>query len=114
MKQKRIVFLLLMFTVMVVIFSFSAQPSDVSKNTSGRIEKAVNDWVEKSEHIEPKKKKEIQENMTFIVRKTAHFTIYTVLGICTMGAMHTYKREIWEKVCMADGDRNRNGIRIFR
>jgi len=114
MEQRRIFFLIVALIVMLVIFSFSAQPSDVSKETSGRIEKVVGAWVEKAEFIQPEKKKEIQENMTFIVRKTAHFTIYTILGICVMGFANTYERRIWEKESVAYGNCHRNGICSFR
>lgn len=114
MNRKRIVFLMLALIVMMVIFCFSAQPSDVSNQTSGRIERSVETWVENTNLIQNEKKKDIKENLTFIVRKTAHFTIYTLLGICVMGFVSTYERKVWKKESVANGYFVGNAVCRFR
>lgn len=92
MNIKRMIFGIASITVMIIIFCFSAQPGEDSKQTSGKIEKSIAQAIDNSRNIKPEKKENIKENLTFIVRKTAHFTIYTVLGICVMNFMNTYQR----------------------
>lgn len=66
---------------MLAIFCFSAQPADESTETSSGFcilfsKLLYPDYAS----YEPEIQKMITESMTFIVRKTAHFTEYAVLG----------------------------------
>ncbi len=85
---------------MGIIFGFSAQTGDVSKQTSGRIEQSIEKAIEESNWIKRENKHKWKENVTVIVRKTAHFTIYTILGICVMGFCGTFegtynRKQLW-------------------
>ena len=70
---KRIIYGILIIINCIVIFNFSAQNAEKSSKTSNVIvNKIVTDISKKNTKIE---KENISNNITFIVRKTAHFSI---------------------------------------
>lgn len=86
---KRIIYAILIIINCIIIFNFSAQNAEKSSKTSNVIvNKIVTDISKKSTKIE---KENIANNVTFIVRKTAHFSIYTLLGILLMSEANTFK-----------------------
>ncbi len=94
---KRILSLVLLCLWMGVIFFFSAQPAKKSSAVSGAVQKKVEAVVKK---VFPKldtNKPKTQSLMTRIVRKTAHFCLYFVLGIfalCTAISFRN-KKGVW-------------------
>ena len=79
----QIVFLLLTLAIMVTIFCLSSQNADSSSNTSARLTKTfVKTFYGDYNSFSPEKQHEIWEKSSFIVRKLAHFSIYTALGFC--------------------------------
>lgn len=77
--------LLLVLSIMIMIFCFSAQPADLSSQTSGRF----TEWMIKLlfpdfKVLDPIRQEEIRSVMTVLVRKTAHATEYTMLGLSLM------------------------------
>ena len=79
----QILFLILTLAVMVTIFMFSSQNAEESSQTSSTITKAAVIIIDSNYYNEPpEKQKEIWDLASFIVRKLAHFSIYTVLGFC--------------------------------
>ena len=68
---------------MIIIFLLSNQKAQDSKELSNSFitKTIINIYEMKHGKITEEKKIEIKENYSFIVRKTAHFTIYLVLGI---------------------------------
>lgn len=85
---KRIIFSVLIIINCMVIFSFSSQNSDTSSNTSGifvdKLVKIINNITKTSET------QELKDNVTFVVRKGAHLSIYTLLGIWLYGLANTF------------------------
>lgn len=83
LKYKDKVLIILAIIWMGVIFMFSAQVSDESKSSSNKVTSAVVNTVIsiKKENISEEKRQKIIEDKTFIVRKTAHFTEYFILGL---------------------------------
>lgn len=81
--MKKTVLYILIILWMVLIFSFSNQKADDSaKLSDGVIEKTIgNIYKMTHKNVEDKKLDEIKEEYTHITRKTAHFTIYTILGL---------------------------------
>lgn len=75
MKKLRIIFLTLIILWMGTVFYFSNQPGDTSKATSSSVTKFISKIIynEKDEEYELK-----VEKLDRIVRKLAHFSIYTV------------------------------------
>ena len=86
---KRIIFAILIILNCIAIFMFSAQDAEKSSKTSGVI---VNSVVDTVSTVNKKVKKETLKNkITFYVRKLAHFSIYTLLGVWLLNETNTFK-----------------------
>ncbi len=92
MKTKRTVFLILIIINCIIIFCFSNQVADVSSVSSGRIVNLIAELLPSIKNM-PEAEKQIicSEVLSLIVRKTAHFSIYMLLGFLTMNFAVTYK-----------------------
>ena len=68
---------------MIIIFLLSNQKAQDSKQLSNSFiaKTIINIYEMKHGEISEENKIEIKENYSFIVRKTAHFTIYLILGL---------------------------------
>ncbi|WP_295071432.1 VanZ family protein [Ruminococcus sp.] len=82
------VFIVLTLAVMILIFIFSAQDADESSKTSSRFTKyAVRIFYSDYDSQSPEIQKEMWDKTSFMIRKTAHFSIYTLLGFCASFAV---------------------------
>lgn len=96
---KRIIFAILVILNCIAIFMFSAQNAEKSSKTSGVI---VNRVVDTVSTVNKKVKKETLKNsITFYVRKLAHFSIYTLLGIWLLNEMNTFKISTLKRVIIS-------------
>ena len=85
---KRIIFTILIIVNCLVIFKFSSQNADTSSQTSGVV---VNKIVDKISNANKNINKEkLTDDVTFVVRKCAHLSIYTLLGIWLMNLANTF------------------------
>lgn len=83
LKIYQILFAALTLAVMVTIFVLSSEDADTSSQTSSSLTKVAVTIIDKNYYNEPPaKQQEIWHQASFIVRKLAHFSIYTVLGFC--------------------------------
>lgn len=91
-KVKRIVLYTLLVLVLTTIFIFSGEPGKKSESTSDAFTSTIIDKVSSitNKDIKETKKKDIIESTRFIVRKTAHFSIYFILGIIIYLLLSTY------------------------
>lgn len=97
-RIKRIIFSILIIINCIVIFKFSSQDSEKSNETSGVV---VNRVVNTISTVNKKVKKEsIKDTVTFMVRKCAHFSIYTLLGIWLMNLTNTFDISTKRKILM--------------
>lgn len=79
------------FVWMVVIFVFSAQNGDTSGATSGNlIEFIAKIFNPDFDNMTEAERLEIITSWQLIVRKTAHFSEYAVLGALSANALRTY------------------------
>lgn len=79
MKNKKKYFLYLLLVIWLgIIFFFSSQPGEVSLKQSDTIIYKITDIVSKKDE---ETKKHLSIKWTFLVRKTAHFLEYFVLGL---------------------------------
>ena len=93
--MKKTIYTILIITWMSLIFMFSNQPATESSKLSdgfisttiGNIYKLFNNDVSEEKLIEIKKK------YTTPVRKTAHFTIYLILGLLVTNLLKEYNIE---------------------
>ena len=81
--MKKIILLFLIVIWMFIIFMFSNEPAVESTNSSGGIIDVVIDFYEKisSKNLSVEKKQLLSEKLQFPIRKSAHLTIYLILGI---------------------------------
>ncbi len=80
MKKRFYIKLALVIIWMFVIFSFSAQDAEKSLNTSDQVIIKTAETI-KREELTPKEKDTIINKYIVLVRKSAHFFLYFVLGI---------------------------------
>lgn len=79
---KRIVYAVLIILWMITIFEFSNQNGDTSQGTSDVITDKI---IEINNDLENKR-----DQVSFCVRKLAHFSIYFIGGILAFGFFDTY------------------------
>lgn len=88
MTTFRKVFIALSFLVMLLIFIFSARDATKSSSDSGRIGRFIvkHFYRDYEDMTEAQIDMEV-ESITYVVRKTAHFTEYLILGLCLCAAV---------------------------
>lgn len=83
--MKRKIFIILALAVMILIFRFSMQDSSESSGVSSKFTDFIlNKFVR---DLSADEKKNFLETAEYIIRKLAHFSIYTVLGFCMSSAV---------------------------
>lgn len=99
-KTKRFLLDILLFLWMIIIYSFSNQVADISSNTSGNtIRFFVN--IISSNKFDEESKEKIISDLQPVVRKLAHFFVYTLGGILLYNLLNTYEIEFFKKVGIA-------------
>jgi len=104
MKKKitRIIWHILTLACMACIFYLSSQDSGSSSKMSGEfIGKLANIFVGDFKNMTESQQMLFISGAQRIVRKYAHFFIYSVLGFFTMGTMYTYKMNLKSKLLTA-------------
>ena len=89
--MKKTIFAVLLVLWMGFIFSMSCENAEESSNTSGQTIKVVLSTVPEFEKQPEEVKVNIIEKLQFIVRKSAHFIGYMILGILASGLILHYK-----------------------
>lgn len=90
MNILRIILILLLLCTFFVIFGFSSQDGEVSGGISQRITKTILEKSNRYNNLPEKRQNEISHRTEKIIRKMAHFSIYTVVGLLLMGLFSTY------------------------
>lgn len=94
MKLRKVIFLILIITNCITIFYFSNQVANTSSASSGRVVNFVMKVVPKLRNMQEYEKQYMaNEVLQPIVRKLAHFSIYTLLGFLTMNYALACKKE---------------------
>lgn len=84
-KHLRYISLFCVIAVMATIFLLSAQSAQDSSELSGEfVEIIIKIFVPNYNNLSVSEQQEIQEKISFVVRKTAHFTEFTFLGFFLM------------------------------
>ena len=87
---KRIIFLFMLMVTFYIIFNFSSQDGVESGNISKRVTEFVVEIISKFKNMDITLKVHYIEKLHPIIRKIAHFSIYTVVGFSIMGFMCTF------------------------
>ena len=90
--MKKTILKIIIILWMILIFMLSNQPAiESSRLSDGVIEKTIGN-IYKITHKDttPEKIEEIKQKYSHIVRKTAHFTIYLILGLLVSTLLKEY------------------------
>ena len=95
----RVIFALLAVACMAVIFMFSQDNSSESSGKSGKVtETAVDVFVRDYKDMPPSKQHTIMDKAEHIVRKLAHYSIYTALGFTVSMAVGRRRFFSWKSL----------------
>lgn len=89
----RYILVICVITLCCVIFNFSSKESQNSSQSSGRVAGFLLDTFGNGKQMTEQQRNEQIDSMQYIIRKTAHFLIYMLLGILLMCTTITFK---WE------------------
>ena len=93
MNFKKTLYWLPVLAIMITVFYFSSQDATTSSETSSGFSEFLAEII--SPDYESKSKayqKELLENCQFVVRKSAHFSIYALMGFLSFNAFRQHKR----------------------
>ena len=92
----RIVLILLLLSTFFIIFGFSSQDGETSGGISRNITNKILQFSNEYKALEQEEKEQIANRTEKIIRKIAHFSIYTLVGLLLMGLLSTYNiKENW-------------------
>lgn len=86
----RIILILLLLGTFYIIFGFSSQDGEKSGSISRRITEKIATLIPQIQEKSKLKKENIMNTMESIIRKMAHFSIYTLVGLLLMALVSTY------------------------
>lgn len=86
----RIILILLLLGIFYIIFGFSSQDGEKSGSISRRITEKIATFIPQIQKENEIEKENIMNTMERIIRKMAHFSIYTVVGLLSMALVSTY------------------------
>ena len=86
-KLYRLILIILLIGTMTLIFGFSGQDGTQSKGISTNISEGILNLSSKYRELESKEQKKILQRTNAVIRKIAHFSVYTLLWILLMGLM---------------------------
>ena len=95
--QKKVIKLILVILCMITIFMFSSDKDYESSRKSNSIITGIADVFSKKKLSDVEKDKYINKYV-FVVRKTAHFTIYLILGLLVISLLKEYIIISWKSV----------------
>lgn len=87
----RVILIVLLMGTFFIIFGFSNQNGEESGGLSKRVTEEVTKNVKSIQNLEKNQKENLLQRIEKVIRKIAHFSIYTVVGLLLMGLMSTYK-----------------------
>lgn len=90
-KIQRVIFAILTILTFIAIFIFSNQNGEKSGSTSRTFTRKIVEILQIDKNLNEVEKEELIENAQYIIRKIAHFTIYTIAGFNMYGFINTYK-----------------------
>ena len=86
------ILIVLLLCTFYIIFGFSSQDGEESEGISKKITDFILEKSSKYNRLEQTKKEEVNERTERIIRKIAHFSIYTLIGFLLMALFSTYEK----------------------
>lgn len=87
----RIILIILLVLTFIKIFDFSSQNSEKSSNLSRTVTEKITNKIKFIQNLDTDKKEKVLHKAEIIIRKLAHFSEYTLVGILLMALMSTYE-----------------------
>ena len=95
----RIILIILLLCTFFIIFGFSSQNGEQSGGISRKVTEIILKASSSYNKLEEEEKEIILHRTESIIRKVAHFSIYTVVGFLLMGLLSTYKiKDKWRLI----------------
>ena len=91
----RVILLILLLGTFYIIFGFSGQDGEESSGLSRKVTEFITDNIFQ---LSNESKIQYINQLEYIIRKLAHFSIYTIVGILLMGFVSTYEMEKIKKI----------------
>ena len=85
------ILIVLLLCTFYIIFGFSSQDGEKSGGISKKITGLILEKSSKYNSLEQMKKEEVSKRTERIIRKIAHFSIYTLVGFLLMALFSTYE-----------------------
>lgn len=89
----RVILIILLIGTFSIIFGFSSQDSEKSSGISRKVTEIITNPIKSIQEKPEQEKEQILSRIESVVRKIAHFSIYTVVGFLLMALFSTYKLE---------------------
>ncbi len=91
----RIILIVMLLGTFYIIFGFSSQNGEESSGVSRKVTEII---AEKILRLSDNEKEEAMDRMEGVIRKIAHFSIYTLVGLLLMGVLSTYNIDEMKKI----------------
>ena len=96
----RVILILLLLSTFFIIFNFSSQDAEKSGSVSGKVTETVTSNIKFIQKLEKSEKEKVLDRTEKIIRKIAHFSIYTLVGLLLMGLASTYNLDERKRICI--------------
>ena len=90
-----------LIAIFVIIFGFSNQNSETSSGLSQKVTNFLVEFIPSIENMPEPEKEDVVDRIESIVRKVAHYSIYTLVGILLMSLMSTFKMKELDRVAVS-------------
>ena len=100
-KYKQIISLILIIIWMITVFMFSNQNGDESQKTSNAVTKVIVRILTFNQDITEEQELKSIENLDFVIRKLAHYSIYLLGGILIWGYINTFDIALKKKIIIS-------------
>ena len=90
-----------LIAIFVTIFGFSNQNSETSSGLSQKVTNFVVEFIPSIKNMPEPEKENVIDRIESIIRKIAHYSIYTLVGILLMSLMSTYKIKELDRIAVS-------------
>ena len=97
----RTILIILLMLHMWIIFGFSNQNGEESGSISRKITQMITKNIKSIQELEEQEKEKVLKNIEHFIRKLAHFSIYTIMGILLMSLMLTYNLKTKNRIIIS-------------
>lgn len=94
----RIILITLLISTFGIIFNFSNQNGNQSGGLSRKVLEKIVEIIPSTKNLKQEEKDQIVENGQPIIRKLAHFSIYTIVGFLLMAILSTYNIKLSKRI----------------